>query len=163
MIHNGIMPMPNQKEPAEKLSTEELRGKILQLEAALLAMPEIHVQMETVHHFAPGVYMRELRIPKGTVLTGKIHKTEHLNILSQGSLDVMTEDGIKKLTASTVIKSQPGIKRAGYAHDDCVWITVHHNPTDEQDVLKLEEMLVTTTYEEFLGFMESKKLEGDKS
>jgi len=145
MMHNGIIPtlqVESGKTPAE------MRDKILKLEAAMMAMPEHHIEMEVVHHYAPGVYMRELRIPKGTTLTGKIHKTEHLNILSQGELTVWTEDGMKRLKASTVIKSNPGIKRVGFAHEDCVWITVHHNPTEERDPDKLEEMLIAKTFEE---------------
>lgn len=130
--------------------------KIMDLESVMLRMPQ--VEIKTTHHFAPGIYMREIFIPKGTCLTGKIHKTEHLNILSQGVLAVMTEDGIKVLRASTVIKSQPGIKRVGFAHEDSVWITVHPNVTDEQEVPRLEAALVVDTYAQFLEFSEKLKL-----
>lgn len=144
----------------QNVSPAEMREKILRLEAAMLAMKEHHIEIKTTHHFAPGVYMREIFIPKGTTLTGKIHKTEHLNILSQGDLSVWTEDGIKRLKASTVVKSQPGIKRVGYAHEDSVWITVHHNASDETDVDKIEEMLIAKTFDEVLGFTETKKIQG---
>jgi hypothetical protein len=102
--------------------------------------------------------MREIFIPKGTTLTGKIHKTEHLNILSQGELSVWTEDGVKRLTASTVIKSQPGIKRVGFAHEDCVWITVHHNLDESRDVDLIEERLIAKTFEEAIAFAETKQI-----
>ena len=132
-------------------SVSEMRTLIMGLEAAMQAMPECMTaeDFNTTHHFESGIYMRELFIPKGIVLTGKIHKTAHMNILSQGKLTVWTEDGMKTLTASTVIKSQPGIKRVGYAHEDSVWITVHHNPDDERDVKKVEARLFTDTFEEF--------------
>lgn len=137
----------------EKRTAHEMRTLIMGLEAVILAMPE-HMTAEdfdTKHHFTPGIYMRELFIPKGTVLTGKIHKTEHLNILSQGALTVWTEDGMKTLKASTVIKSQPGMKRVGLAHEDSVWITVHHNPSDEQELTKVEDRLFASTFEEVFG------------
>lgn len=141
----------------------ELRDKIVRIEAAMMAMPEHRkIELKTTHHFAPGIYMREIFIPKGTTLTGKIHKTEHLNILSQGVLRVATEDGIKELEASTVIKSNPGIKRVGFALKDAVWITVHPNVTNEQDVPKLEAALVVDTFEQFLIFMEPLRIEGVK-
>lgn len=140
-------------------ASAEARAKIMKLEAVMLQMPN-QIEIETTHYFAPGVYMRQIFIPKGAVVTGKIHKTEHLNILSQGRLQVWTEDGMKELTASTVIKSQPGIKRVGHALEDTVWITVHHNPSNESDVLKLEDMLIAKTFEEFLEFIEPKKIEG---
>lgn len=146
----------------DSISPEEMRGKIMALEAAMLAMPEHQIEIKTTHHFAPGVYMREVFIPKGTTLTGKIHKTEHLNILSQGELSVWTENGVKKLKASTVVKSHPGAKRVGYAHEDSVWITVHANPSNEPSVEKLEEMFIAKTFEEALAFAEQKQIEGGK-
>jgi len=142
----------------EQRSPEEMRAGILKLEAAMKAMLDSQVDLKVEHHFAPGIYMRALLIPKGTCLTGKIHKTEHLNILSQGEMTVWTEGGMKRIQASTVVKSLPGIKRAGFAHEDSVWITVHANPTEEPDAEKLEEMLVVDTFEEFLFHMESKQL-----
>lgn len=146
------------KSPAE--ARADLREEILRLEAAMMAMPEHHIQFKVMHHFAPKIYMRELFIPKGATLTGKIHKTEHLNILSQGHLSVMTEDGIKTLKASSVVKSQPGTKRVGHAHEDSIWITVHHNPDDETDPDKLEERLIAKTFGELPGSAEFKKLQG---
>jgi hypothetical protein len=144
-------------------SPSEMRSAIMRLETALLAAPaEVQVSIKTTHHFAPGVYMREIFIPKGTVLTGKIHKTEHMNILSQGELSVWTEDGMKRLKASTVVKSQPGIKRVGFAHEDTVWITVHHNPTEERDPDKLEEVLIAKTFEEVPGLSSVEQIEGGK-
>ena len=142
------------------ISPAEMRTKILSIEAAMMAMPEHQIEIKTTHHFAPGIYMREIFIPKGTCLTGKIHKTEHLNILSQGELSVMTEDGIKKIKASTVIKSQPGIKRVGFAHEDSVWITVHPNVENEKDVDRIEEMLIAKSFDEVLGFVKTKQIEG---
>lgn len=136
-----------------KKTAAEMRILIMGLEAAMQAMPgSLDAEdFKTTHHFAPGIYMRELFIPKGTVLTGKIHKTEHLNIMSQGRLTVWTEDGMKTVTASTVIKSQPGIKRVGYAHEDSVWITVHPNVTDEREIRALEDLFIAKTFEEIFG------------
>ena len=148
----ALIDSPSEKSPAE------LRSKIMELEAAMLQMPQ--VEIKTTHHFAPGVYMREIFIPKGTVLTGKIHKTEHLNILSQGELTVWTEDGMKRLKASTTVMSKPGAKRVGYAHEDSVWICVHANPTEERDPEKLEEILIAKSFDEVLEHMEVKQIEG---
>lgn len=157
MMHNGIVPSASKPEVKTQ---EEMRASILQIEAAMMEMKEHQIEIKTTHHFAPGVYMREIFIPKGTTLTGKIHKTEHMNILSQGDLSVFTEDGVKRLTASTVIKSQPGIKRVGYAHEDSVWITVHPNVSEERDTDKIEEMLIAKSFEELLSFIEKKHIEG---
>lgn len=134
-----------------KSSPDEMRAKIFRLEAEILSHPQ--TEIPTTHHFAPGIYMRQVRIPAGTVVTGAIHKTEHLNILSQGVISVWTEYGMKTLRASSVIPSKPGIKRVGYAHEDSVWITVCHNPENETDTDNLEALLTTNSYSEFLEYI----------
>jgi quercetin dioxygenase-like cupin family protein len=150
--------------PGPVRSAAEMRRKILAFEAAIRAHSE-HLTAEdfdTKHHFAPGIYMRELFIPKGTVLTGRIHKTEHMNILSQGELTVWTEDGMKRVKASTVIRSQPGMKRVGYAHEDSVWITVHKNADDEQELARVEDRLFADTFEQVFGSEGMAQIEGGK-
>lgn len=150
-----ILVMPS----GEPRSPAEMRNLIMDLEQKMFQMKDRIVEIKTTHHFAPGVYMREIFIPAGVTLTGKIHKTEHLNILSKGRLTVWTEDGMKTLEASTVIKSKPGIKRVGYAHEDTVWITVH--PTDETDLEKLEENLIAKSFDEVLEFLDKPLLGKD--
>lgn len=146
----------------ENKTPEQMRESILKLEAVMMEMKEHQIEIKTTHHFSSGVYMREIFIPKGTTLTGKIHKTEHLNILSQGELSVWTDEGMKKVKSSSVIKSQPGIKRVGFAHEDSVWITVHHNPENETDTDKIEEMLIAKSFNEVLDFTELKNITEDK-
>lgn len=135
----------------EKRSPAEMRDKIVALESEILKLPQ--AEWKTSHHFMPGVYLREVFIPKDVVVTGAIHKKAHLNILSQGEISVWTEDGMKRLKAPCVIPSQPGIKRAGYAHEDTVWITVCHNPSNESDIEKLEDLFTANSFEEFSKFM----------
>ena len=131
------------------MSNLALRTNIHRLEDFLLELPkeqQLDLDALTKHHFAPGVYARELFIPKGTVLTGKIHKTEHLNIISQGKISVATEDGPKLIEAPHIMVSKPGTKRAGYAHEDTTWITIH--VTDETDLDKIEELVIAKGYDE---------------
>ncbi len=142
----------------ESQKPEVLRSSILKLESAMLAMPEHHVELKVTHHFSPGVYMREIFIPKGVTLVGKIHKSEQLNILSQGKLAVFTEEGRKVVTASTVILSPAGVKRVGHALEDSIWITVHGNLDNEKNLDILEERYVASTYEEFLSYTEKAQI-----
>lgn len=124
----------------------ELRGKIEALEQAMLQMHEHHIEIEPKHHFSKGIYAREILIPKGTTLTGKIHRTEHINIISQGDISVLTEQGIKRIQAPFTMISKPGTKRVGYAHEDTVWTTIHG--TDETDLEKLELELIANSHAE---------------
>ena len=98
------------------------------------------IEVPIQHHFAPGVYMRQMDAAAGTLVVSKMHRTEHMNILLKGSLTVATEDGIQLMTAPCVLKSMPGTKRIGYFHEDSSWITVH--PTEETDLEKIEQQVI---------------------
>ncbi len=113
------------------------REQIVKLEAALSKMPQLEI--ETNHYHVKGLYAREIRIPAGTLLTGKVHKAEHLNIISQGEIAVWTENGMRRIKAPFVLPSFPGAKRVGFAIVDTVWVTIH--ATDKVDLAELEEEL----------------------
>ena len=122
----------------------EIREKLDALEAQMRTYPQVEIIPR--HYFAEGLYAREITIPKGTLLTGKIHHFQHLNIISQGDITVLTEQGPKRVTAPCTLISPPGTKRLGYAHAETVWTTVHANPEDIQDVEKLEAVLVSESH-----------------
>lgn len=117
------------------------RAAIERLEAAMFAMPG-QIEIRTTHYFADGLYAREIRIPAGCLLTGKIHRGEHLNIVSQGEITVWTEDGMKTVRAPFTMVSKPGTKRVGLAITDTVWTTIH--ASRETDLAKLEAELIET-------------------
>lgn len=118
---------------AESLNAPTL-DQIHALEDLLSTVPS--VEMEEVHHFAEGIYGRELRIPAGTVLTGKMHRHSTLNILAAGEITVSTPDGMRRLRAPAIFTSPANCKKVGYAHTDCVFLNVH--PSTETDLAKLE-------------------------
>jgi quercetin dioxygenase-like cupin family protein len=119
------------------------------------------VELPVTHHFSEGVYARELFIPKGTVLTGKIHKFTNLNILIEGELSVSTDTGIKRVKAPFLVVSPPGTKRVAYAHEDSRWLTVHG--TTETDLDVIEQAFVAQDEQEYLAFCDSQKLlKGEK-
>ena len=122
----------------------DFKSAIMAAEEYLLALPQ--VVPEIVHHFAPGIYAREMRIKKGTVLTGKIHKTEHLCILN-GDIDIASQDGTGRFTGYLTFLSKPGIKRIGYAHEDTVFTTIH--AIEGTDIPALEEALAVDTFEQY--------------
>lgn len=122
------------------LSEPDVHRRIDHLEAAI-SNYLAPIELETVHHFAPGVYARELRIPAGVLLTGKIHRTRHLNIVSKGTIAVWSEvTGPMLVHAPFTFVSEPGTRRVGFALEDTVWTTIH--PTEETDLERLEIELI---------------------
>lgn len=124
------------------------RDKVELIEAEMLKHERVEIPVR--HHFSPGLYAREITIPAGTLLTGRIHKYEQLNILSGGTISVLTQDGMKEVTAPFTIVSPPGTKRIAYAHTECTWTTIL--ATEEKDPDVIEALFTVATEQEFLEF-----------
>lgn len=130
------------------------RDKVLEAETIMASMPQI--SLKTIDHFSKDVYARELHIPKGVTLTGKIHKYEQLNILAKGRIKVLVDGIIKDIEAPFIVVSPPGTKRIAYALEDCVWITVHG--TNEKDVDVIEKEFIAQDEKEYLNFIKDDQL-----
>lgn len=124
------------------------RAQVLAFERALAELPP-H-DFVTRHHFTqagPGrwLYARELEIPAGAHLTGKIHRTENFNVLSKGRIAVTTDRGVELLEAGAHLIAPAGTKRAAVALDDCIWTTFHVVTT--RDLELIERELIALTFE----------------
>ena len=99
------------------------------------------------HHFAPGSYGREMTLPAGMVVVGKIHKHAHINVISKGRVQVFTEqEGVLELAAPCTFVSSPGTKRVVHVLEETVWTTVH--VTDKTDLAKIEREVIATDFME---------------
>lgn len=132
------------------LSPEMVRKSIHSLEQAMMARPpEEKLALETMHTFADGVYTRTVFMKAGSLITGKIHKKEHIVVIGQGSASVVSEEfGSKIIQAPMVFVSRPYVKRALFVHEDMVWTTVHKNPSNTTDLDVLEAELIAKDYED---------------
>jgi len=111
-------------------------AKIQALQAAISTLPQAD-GFVTTHHFAGGLYGRELFRPAGTLIVGKLHKKDHFYIVLAGEIEVY---GVGRIRAPAVFVSQAGSKRAVYAHTDAICMTVHR--TDETDLEGIEADLI---------------------
>lgn len=108
------------------------------------------------HYFSPKdekygccTYAREMMIPKGTLIIGKIHRHQHLNFISKGKVVVFTEFGEKHLEAPCTFISEVGLKRAVYAEEDTLWTTVHMTEFEsEAELDKIEQEVIAPSYDE---------------
>lgn len=110
------------------------------------------VVMPVTHRFTPGLYIREIFMPAGTILTSKIHKTEHPFVISAGVLEVLTEnDGWVLMKAPLTGITKPGTRRVLRIIEDTIWTTFH--PTNETDVEKIEAAIIER-HDDHLGLTE---------
>jgi quercetin dioxygenase-like cupin family protein len=112
------------------------REQITRLQSAML--PIQTEQPTPAHHFAPGMYLRELTVPAGMLIVGKIHKHAHFLMVLKGRARVVSEFGDETLEAGYFGVSQPGVKRVVYALEDTLFLTVHANKDDAQDLIAIE-------------------------
>ncbi len=149
------------------------RGKILQLQDIMEKKASdgefTPTDYPLKHHFTPidekygcCTYAREIFLPKGDLVIGKIHKHEHLNFIMKGKVAVATEHGRKCYEAPAVFVSEVGLKRAVYAEEDTIWVTVHMTEhRGEENLDKIEEEIIAESYEELgLIAMEERKCLG---
>lgn len=115
-----------------------MKARIEALGRAMTSLPQ--AELETKHHFAEGMYAREVFREKGTVIVGKVHKKEHFYIILSGCIDVTTDSGVERIHAPQLIVSQPGTQRAVCAIEDSLCMTVHR--TDKTELSEIEEELV---------------------
>ncbi len=123
----------------------QVRSKIAALEDELRKMPQI--DPETKHYFAHGTYTRELHLPAGATVTGKIHRHSCINILLKGKIRVVTEEDDYDLQAPYVFVTSPGIKKAVHVIEDVIWLNVHPwNGSD--DLEQIESKVITPSYDQ---------------
>ena len=116
-----------------------------ELEASIVRDLE-PIELEVKHYFAHGTYTRELYIPAGTVLTGEIHRYSTVNIISKGKIIAISDTGTHDIEAPHTFVTGAGVKKAGYAIEDTVWINVM--PWEgEEDVDKIKALFTVPNYE----------------
>lgn len=117
------------------------------LERHMLQLPQVECPVE--HHFGPGVYMRQVTIPAGTLAAGHCHKYDHLNILLSGAIALLDDAGqVQVLRAPVIFQGKPG-RKVAYVIDTVTWLNLF--ATAETDVDVLDAMLVdkSATWQDF--------------
>lgn len=110
---------------------------IEQVESHMLSMPQ--ADCPVAHHFGPGVYVRELTLPAGTLAIGHAQKFEHLNVVLTGKVAMVDGGSVKIIQAPAIFTGQPG-RKIGYVLETCVWQNIY--ATEETDIDKLEAMFL---------------------
>jgi hypothetical protein len=113
-----------------------------------------HPQPELVvkHYFSPGIYAREITIPKDVVLVGAVHRLQNMAIVMKGSLRLVTETGTVLVKAGDPpVNCNANRENAAWALEETVWINFFPNPNNETDPDKLVEMVAYIKASEIVG------------
>jgi len=109
------------------------------------------------HTFADGVYIRQMDMKKESIVVGAIHKHLHVWFLLTGNVTIATEDTTEDYIAPCYVVSTPGVKRVILANEDSIFVNVHKNPSNTQDLDKLEKEIVALNYEEYEKYINKNK------
>jgi hypothetical protein len=124
----------------KEIAKMSLSSSIDELEATMLDNFPI-ANCETIHRFTDGMYVRETTMPTGSLITSKIHKTQHTYFVMKGKAIVWI-DGVEHLIEAPFIGiTEPNTRRVLYILDECSWATSHPNP-DNENLEQIEDRII---------------------
>ncbi len=114
-------------------------ARVDEFEKMLVNLPP--AEFKHTHRFTPGLYIREIFMPKGSIFTSKIQKTVHPYVISQGRVAVWTpQNGWERFMAPWTGITEPMTKRILIIEEDTIWTTFH--VTDKTDILEIEKDII---------------------
>jgi len=151
----------------EKKKSELLvkgREKVIELENALIGIADEEniithqnsKQFPLKHSFADGIYVRQMSMDKDSSVIGAIHNHLHVWFLLTGNISVATEKAVEDYIAPCYVIATPGTKRVIYANEDSIFVNIHKNPSNTEDIQELEGELVSRNYEEYEKYINKK-------
>ncbi len=120
--------------PPEVINGHVSIDQIKALEQTLINLPRVELNTENLVH--GNMCARTILIPAGTVLTGVQTNADNICVLC-GNITVTTSGGVRHFNGFHVLPADAGFKRAGVAHEDTYWTTIHH--TDLVDMEEIEK------------------------
>lgn len=132
----------------------DIMDRFDEVEKVIAGMPP--AEMPVTHRFTPGLYIREIFLRKGTIVTTKVHKTEHPYVISMGLVTVRSSDGVERFQAPWTGITKPGTKRIIYVEEDTIWTTFH--VTNKTNILEIEADIIEPRVNKLLTAEESLRL-----
>jgi hypothetical protein len=133
----------------EKIDAQSVQGYkdpedfLNQCEVAMLDYPQRECPL--IHRFTPGMYIREILMPKDTLLTTLMHLTTHPFFVMKGDVSVWYHDvPVQRYQAPYTGITEAGTRRMLFAHEDTIWATCH--VTDLTDPDEIVESVTCRDY-----------------
>jgi quercetin dioxygenase-like cupin family protein len=104
------------------------------------------------HDFADQLYIRRMDMVAGSVVVGAIHNHKHVWFLLTGKLSIYSNGKLEDYVAPCYVVSEPGTKRLIYAHEQSIFVNVHKNPSNTENLEELEKEIVSFTEKDFKNY-----------
>jgi quercetin dioxygenase-like cupin family protein len=115
-----------------------MRERVQTLQEVMLKLEPC--EFETEHTFHGGIYCREVKLDAGTIIVGKVHKSEHFLYIIYGEMELTINDAVEYVVGPRLIVGNPGDKRALFAITDVMFTNVHK--TDATNTADAEQELI---------------------
>ena len=88
-------------------------------------------------------------LKKGHVIVGAVHNHLHVWFLLTGHVVINNNGKIIEHIAPCYTVSSPGSQRLIYALENSIFVNVHKNPTNTENIKELEKEIVSITIEDY--------------
>jgi len=112
--------------------------------------------IEVINEFTNGVYMRRMDVMKGTLIVGAVHKEKHSWFLMRGVVKVADAGSVSYIEAPYYTLSDPGTQRVIEVVEDAIWVNIHSNPDNGQDIDIIEKRLFSFNMKEYKDYLKQK-------
>jgi hypothetical protein len=135
--------------------------RIDELEKAIVDNLDL-IDCPLVHRFTDGMYIREIFMPKDSIVTSKIHNTNHPYTISKGKAMVTIDNGEwVELEAPYTGITKAGTRRVLYVLEDCIWTTYHpiermkleFNDLNDEEKLKIVDEIENEIIEPHINYI----------
>lgn len=142
-----------------KIPSKDFRMALLRVEKAMRESKGFrHKDSYTLkHEFTEGQYIRTLFVPAGNFIMSYVHKDSYPMFMLQGDWTEIGQDSNERIGAPQVFMSKAGSQKMGFAHTDTIWVTVHLNPDNGQDIDKIEERIYDLHYNNLISMDDDEK------
>jgi len=121
---------------------EAIKRAIYQAESIMAKVGPIDL-IPAEHMFVPGLYFRKFEMEEDTFLTGKIHTNDDGLIVAQGTVQFLTEHGLRTITGPCMTTVKGGTKPLLFALTHVVFFSAHLNLDNTQDMELIESRVIT--------------------
>lgn len=121
---------------------DRVEARLLQIGGELRERGKMNDFAPVTHRFTPGLYIREIFMPAGALITSAVHKTEHPYVVSAGRCFVYLENERRweLIQAPHTGITKPGTRRFLIVVYDTLWTTFH--VTAKTDVGEIEDEIL---------------------
>lgn len=134
--------MPKRKNEKAVVKFNKTRNETIDELEVFMADNFPLVNFPLIHRFTDGLYVREIAVPKGVLLTSKVLKKQHQFFLLKGALSMWNDGGQEVyLEAPFIGITESNTRRVVYVWEDCVFATSHPNP-ENKDLAGIEEEII---------------------